>query len=166
MSTLDGDLKTATVSSILAGDSSMATRVSAVRKLQFCAGHRVLGHESKCAMLHGHNYLVYLHARPKQDLDELGRVIDFSVLKGRFLPWIEENWDHGFILFSQDSEAIELLSKVKGQQLFILDVNPTAENLALHILNIVAPALLEDTAVEIHKVVLCETENCSVEVSL
>lgn len=143
-----------------------STLVSAVRKLQFCAGHRVFRHENKCGMLHGHNYLLYLHARPKDGLDKLGRVIDFSVLKGRFLPWIEENWDHGFILFGEDLEALELLQKVEGQKLFILDVNPTAENLALHILNIVAPALLKDTDVEIHKVVLCETENCSVEVSL
>ncbi len=140
----------------------------ATRKLQFCAGHRIYKHESKCRHLHGHNYHLYLHARAKDEnnsLDSLGRVIDFGVLKSRFLPWIEENWDHGFIIWTEDKEAIAALQAVPEQKLFLLDRNPTAENLATYLIDVVAPALLKDDAVSICKIVLYETENCFVEVT-
>ncbi len=139
--------------------------ISAVRKLQFCAGHRLYQHESKCRHLHGHNYKVFLHAQSTSNLDQIGRVIDFSILKGRFLPWIEENWDHGFIVWQGDLEAIAALRAIPDQKLFLLDSNPTAENLALYLLNQVAPKLLAETDVSISKIVLWETENCFVEVT-
>jgi 6-pyruvoyltetrahydropterin/6-carboxytetrahydropterin synthase len=148
--------------------------VAAVRRLQFCAGHRVYKHESKCGHLHGHNYVVFFHARVQAEakqkrgggagLDELGRVIDFAVLKERFAPWIESNWDHGFILWEKDTEAIAALKTLSEQKMFLLKANPTAENMALHLLQVVAPAVLAGSGVEVTKVVLWETENCFVEV--
>jgi 6-pyruvoyltetrahydropterin/6-carboxytetrahydropterin synthase len=99
-------------------------------------------------------------------LDTLGRVIDFGVLKSRLAPWIDENWDHGMILWREDMEAIAAVSILPGQKLFLLPTNPTAENMALHLLRVVAPALLIGTGVTIEKVVLWETENCFTEVSL
>jgi len=140
-------------------------KVTAVRRIQFCAGHRVHRHESKCRNLHGHNYQAFFHAQADQ-LDELGRVIDFSVIKQCMGTWIEENWDHGFIVSKDDTEALAVLRQVNGQKLFVLDVNPTAENMALALLNVVAPKLLAGTGVRISKVVLWETENCFVEVEL
>jgi 6-pyruvoyltetrahydropterin/6-carboxytetrahydropterin synthase len=155
------------------GKTVLITKISAVRKLQFCAGHRVYKHESKCAHLHGHNYLVYIHAQAKDDaegeavsqLDALGRVIDFSVLKEKFSQWIEQNWDHGFILWQEDLEAIAAMKTLPGQKLFLLGKNPTAENLAHYLLAEVAPVLLRDTGVKVVKIVLWETENCFVEVA-
>jgi 6-pyruvoyltetrahydropterin/6-carboxytetrahydropterin synthase len=141
-------------------------RVTAARRLQFCAGHRVHEHESKCRNLHGHNYVVFFHAVSETGLDPLGRVIDFGVLKSRLAPWVEDNWDHGMVLWRGDEEAISALSALPGQKLFLLPTNPTAENMALHLLEVVAPALLADTGVIIEKVVLWETENCFTEVSL
>ena len=82
------------------------------------------------------------------------------------MPWIEENWDHGFIVWKGDEEAISALQAIPEQKLFLLDCNPTAENLALYLLNQVAPKLLSDTGVQLTKIVLWETENCYVEVSL
>ena len=63
--------------------------ISCTRRIQFCAGHRVLGHENKCANAHGHNYVAYISAR-SNDLDKVGRVIDFSVLKEKIGGWIDE----------------------------------------------------------------------------
>lgn len=140
-------------------------RVTAVRRIQFCAGHRVHRHESKCRNLHGHNYQAFFHAEA-DELDELGRVIDFSVLKERMGTWIDENWDHGFVVCKDDTEALAVLRQVTGQKLFVLDVNPTAENMALELLNVVAPMVLAGTGVRMLKVVLWETENCFVEVEV
>jgi 6-pyruvoyl tetrahydropterin synthase/QueD family protein len=79
---------------------------TATRRFQFCAGHRVHQHESKCRNLHGHNYVVLITARGiNSELDALGRVVDFSVLK-QMSFWCEEHWDHGFILKENDVETL------------------------------------------------------------
>lgn len=140
--------------------------ISVGRRLQFCAGHRVFEHESKCRNLHGHNYVAIVEVEPLRGLDPLGRVIDFGVIKRLFADWIEDHWDHGVILWSNDKEAIEAVRSVSGQKFYLLSENPTAENLAAHLLYEVAPRLLSDHQVLAHKVILWETENCFAEVSL
>ncbi len=142
------------------------------RRLQFCCGHRVAGHESKCAHLHGHNYVVYLTAEHKYGhLDSIGRVIDFSVLKDKYKTWIDDNWDHGFVLWVKDDSGIQAMhyfsedarsseNKVDFQQkLFLLRDNPTAENMAAFLLEL-GNDLLDGTDVRMKKVELWETENC------
>ncbi len=140
------------------------------RRIQFCAGHRVMMHESKCAHLHGHNY-VALFTASAEGLDDIGRVIDFGVLKLKLGGWIDKHWDHGFILYEKDNDALDLLEgfepakyrskyNERRQKLYLLPANPTAENMADHLLRIVCPQQLADTGVVVTKVRLWETENC------
>jgi 6-pyruvoyltetrahydropterin/6-carboxytetrahydropterin synthase len=136
-----------------------------VRTVKFSAGHRLWQHESKCAHIHGHNYVVDFHATAEQ-LDSLGRVMDFSVLKEKLGGWIDEHWDHGFICSRNDHEAIDAISRIPGQKLFVMDVNPTAENLALYLLRTIGPQQLAGTGVKLVRVVLSETDNCRAEVTL
>ncbi len=136
-----------------------------MRRVQFCAGHRVYAHESKCRNLHGHNYVAFFHAMSPSGLDALGRVIDFGVLKERLGGWIEDHWDHGMILWKEDPEALAAARTIPDQKLYLLDRNPTAENLATELLHCVAPRALADTGVIVTKVVIWETENCFVEVA-
>lgn len=139
--------------------------ISCVRRLQFCCGHRVYRHESKCAYLHGHNYVVFIHARANE-MDELGRVIDFSVLKERIGGWIDTSWDHGFLLCREDVQGQAALKLMGVNQHVYLMENPTAENMALHLLDKCAEDLMLGTNVEVFKIVLWETENCFAEASL
>src|SRR5690606_32359280 len=101
-----------------------------------------------------------------QELDELGRVIDFSVLKQKIDPWLQEYWDHTFLCFEQDHElrSLETLAP-KKKPWFVCPFNPTAENMALYLFKEILPELLKGTGVSISKVELWETENCKVEVS-
>ncbi len=136
-----------------------------VRRIHFSAGHRLVGHEGACAYLHGHNYIVFIHARG--ELDAVGRVIDFSVLKERVGGWILKNWDHGFIVARHDKDgrrALEAFS-MEGlpQKAYVLDVNPTAENLARFLALDVSPRVLAGTGVRVAKIVVQETENCFAE---
>jgi 6-pyruvoyltetrahydropterin/6-carboxytetrahydropterin synthase len=129
-----------------------------VRRIQFCAGHRVHRHESKCAHPHGHNYVLMVYARPSHGkLDSIGRVIDFSVLKERVGGWIDTFWDHGFIYWKGDEQMAKL---VEGFKSYELPDNPTAENMAKHLVEVVCPKLFCGTDVEVYKVTLWETENC------
>ncbi|ATB29015.1 6-pyruvoyl trahydropterin synthase family protein [Melittangium boletus] len=141
-------------------------QIHAVRRIQFAAGHRVFQHESKCRNLHGHNYVAFFHARAESGLDAIGRVIDFSVLKEKLGGWVDENWDHGFLAWEKDTEALEAIRKVPGQKVYVTKRNPTAENMALELLLEVAPKVLAGTGVTLSRVVLWETENCYAEVQV
>lgn len=137
---------------------------TAVRKIHFCYGHRVMNHESKCATLHGHNGIVWVHATPMKELDQLGRVIDFSVLKDKVGGWVDQYWDHTMILFKEDTITCELVKKAPSyKEAYIMDKNPTAENLAHHLLWEICPKILKGSGVIIHQITFWETENCYAE---
>ena len=122
-----------------------------------------MGHESKCKHVHGHNYVAFITASAPE-LDDLGRVIDFGVLKERIGGWIDEHWDHGFIYNYGDPVAFEIRDLIVAddgttQKAYGLNGNPTAENMAAELLK-VANELLSGTVVKVTKVELWETENC------
>ena len=133
-------------------------RITCTRRIQFCAGHRVYNHESKCRNLHGHNYVALFEA--EAPLDELGRVIDFSVLKEKIGGWIDSHWDHGFLLWENDPEAIAAVGSMPGQKMYQMPYNPTAENMAKYLLEKVCPDTLRGTGVAVTSVRVWETENC------
>lgn len=140
---------------------------SCARKIHFCYGHRVMNHESKCATLHGHNGVFWIHATPVEGLDSLGRVVDFSVLKEKVGSWVDLHWDHTMILYKKDQKTIELVKQAPHfKELFVLDDNPTAENLAKYLLWTVCPEVLKGHSIIVYKVTLWETENCLAEVTL
>lgn len=144
----------------------MNTKTSCVRRIHFCAGHRVLGHENKCATPHGHNYYALLTAEA-ECLDDIGRVIDFSVLKEKVGAWIDQNWDHTFLVYEKDVSLIAALEGIEANKPpYICPFNPTAENMAEYLLKEVAPHLLADSNVQITKVAILETDNCYAEVKL
>lgn len=139
--------------------------ISAVRQIGFDAGHRVYGHESKCATFHGHRYTAEIYCRAK-GLDDLGRVIDFGVIKERIGSWIDQQWDHAMIIWAKDPDLTKIQACSGFKPVFVTDFNPTAENMADFLLRIISPQLLHDSTVEVHKIRLWETPNCYVEVGL
>jgi 6-pyruvoyltetrahydropterin/6-carboxytetrahydropterin synthase len=142
--------------------------ITCSRRLHFCAGHRVLGHENKCANPHGHNYVVWIHAQAPS-LDAIGRVIDFSVLKAKVGGWLDRWWDHTFLVSEQDEAMVDVLIRsLPGQNKapFICTFNPTAEEMARFLLKTVCPEVLEGTGVQVVRVEIYETENCMAEASL
>lgn len=140
-------------------------KVEAARKFHFCSGHRVYGHESKCANLHGHNYHLTVYATT-ESLDHLGRVVDFSVLKNKLDPWLQTNWDHTFLIYDQDREMLEMEEKApKNKPWFLCPFNPTAENMALYLMKKIFPDLLAGTGICISRIELEETKNCKVVIS-
>jgi 6-pyruvoyltetrahydropterin/6-carboxytetrahydropterin synthase len=97
------------------------------RELRFCYGHRLLDYAGKCRHLHGHNGRAVISlAAPT--LDHLGMVCDFSHIKRVVGGWIDEHLDHKMLLHKNDP-ALPFLEQ-QGEPLFVMDVNPTAENIA------------------------------------
>jgi 6-pyruvoyltetrahydropterin/6-carboxytetrahydropterin synthase len=137
---------------------------SCSRKIHFCYGHRVMNHESKCATLHGHNGVIWVHATPISGLDQIGRVVDFSVLKEIVGGWIDLNWDHTMIIYGEDKKTLEILKSAPSYKpVFELPLNPTAENLAKFLLWEICPKILRGSGVIVHKITFWETENCFAE---
>ncbi|REK18550.1 MAG: 6-carboxytetrahydropterin synthase [Planctomycetota bacterium] len=97
------------------------------RQIDFCYGHRLLNYDGKCKFLHGHNGRAVITVEAAE-LDRRGMVVDFSDIKRLVSNWIDENLDHRMILHREDP-AVEVLTKL-GEPLYLVDVNPTAENIA------------------------------------
>lgn len=97
------------------------------RQIDFCYGHRLLNYDGKCRHLHGHNGRAVI-AIESDTLDERGMVLDFSDIKRVVSGWIDEQLDHRMILH-RDDPAVSMLQSL-GEPLFLVDENPTAENIA------------------------------------
>lgn len=97
------------------------------REIDFCYGHRLLNYDGKCRHLHGHNGRVVITLE-SAELDHRGMVIDFSEIKDVVSRWIDDELDHRMIL-RKDDPVVPLL-KQQGEPMFLMDANPTAENIA------------------------------------
>ncbi|WPJ68506.1 hypothetical protein OMDBNIEC_00020 [Salmonella phage STP-SP5] len=175
-----------------------------IRSHEICAGHRVVGHESKCRHLHGHNYKFHFKVSPKiivktlpvemnggtinatmtehGKLDKVGRVIDFSVVKSTLCQWLEDNWDHKFLHWEKDAliQGVKDITGLDEQETYVdadnqndffdsfveLPFNPTAENLAAHMVNVIGPQLLDEHGVQLVECTIEETSKCHVNYSL
>ena len=77
------------------------------KKMEIAGAHKLsLPYESKCANIHGHNWIVTVYCKAKE-LNPDGMVVDFKHIKERIHGYL----DHGFL-----NE--------------LLPFNPTAENIA------------------------------------
>lgn len=86
------------------------------KRLEISAAHRLeLDYESKCTNLHGHNWIVDVYLK-SETLNSSGMIMDFTHIKKKII----DKFDHKII---ND----------------VVDFNPTAENLAKHICDELAP---------------------------
>ena len=122
------------------------------RELNFCYGHRLMDYDGKCRHLHGHNgrALIVLEG---DSLDDRGMLVDFGEIKCKLQAWVDSELDHAMLLRSDDP-ALPALQEW-GEPVYVMAVNPTAENIA---------RLIHDRAREeglpVVEVTLWETEKC------
>ena len=93
----------------------------------FDSGHRLLNYDGKCAYPHGHTYRAEIFLESNK-LNRLGLVYDFTDLKEQIKTWTDDNWDHAFLVNSQDQELIEGLNSTELVRLYkFQDENPSCE---------------------------------------
>ncbi|MFO0923076.1 MAG: 6-carboxytetrahydropterin synthase [Pirellulales bacterium] len=136
-----------------------------MRRIKFCAGHRLHQHGGKCEHFHGHNYVADFFVQGDQQ-DAVGRVVDFAELKTRFKGWLDEFWDHSFLIHVDDLNAKQALEMVKPSRYFVMPYNPTAENMAKYLLEEVCPKILVGTGGRAVRVRIWETDESYAEASL
>ncbi len=137
--------------------------ITCTRRIEFDSAHRILNHESKCKFLHGHRYSLEASFVANK-LDNLGRVIDFGIIRDLLGSWVDEHLDHNTILCRRDENLGEKITAETGQKIYYLEENPTAENIAKHILEEICPKLFAEKNVKCVAIKLYETPNCSVDV--
>jgi 6-pyruvoyltetrahydropterin/6-carboxytetrahydropterin synthase len=125
---------------------------SVSREIEFCYGHRLLNYAGKCRHLHGHNGRVMITFETAA-LDEQGMVLDFSEIKRVVNRWIDDHLDHRMILQRTDP-AVSVLQNL-GEPLFLMEVSPTAENIAKLIFDVA-----QEQGLPVTDVRLWETPRC------
>ena len=109
----------------------------------FSAAHFLRDYNGPCETMHGHNFRVEARVSGTE-LNEIGIVVDFKVIK-KLLREVTARLDH----------------KVLDQIPPFDTLNPTAENIARHIFDEVAPRVAEAGA-RLESVGVWETEGCGV----
>lgn len=122
------------------------------REIRFCYGHRVLNHAGKCKYLHGHNGRAVVTLEAKH-LDAMGMVVDFAEIKKHLGAWIDRHLDHRMLLHVDDP-ALPLLRE-QGEPVYVMDSNPTAENIARLLFDVARQAGLP-----VVEVLFWETDDC------
>jgi 6-pyruvoyltetrahydropterin/6-carboxytetrahydropterin synthase len=122
------------------------------REILFCYGHRLLNYQGKCRHLHGHNGRAVITLEGPE-LDARGMLVDFVEIKEKIQRWIDDNLDHNMLL-SRDDPLLPVLRE-RGERVFVMDDNPTAENIARLIFD-----KTHQLGLPVVEVVLWETENC------
>jgi 6-pyruvoyltetrahydropterin/6-carboxytetrahydropterin synthase len=105
----------------------MSEMYSVTKKIEFCYGHRLLDYDGICKHPHGHNAIAEIEVRT-DSLDPRNMVCDFSDIKRVVKGWIDKNLDHQMILRGDDP-LVEPL-KALGEPVYIVDSNPTVEQIA------------------------------------
>ena len=101
----------------------------------FDAAHFLAGYQGKCKNIHGHRWRVLLQVEAeklKEDAQERGMCMDFSVLKEALKKVIEE-YDHNFLIEKNSLKETTVSALLEeGFSLLELPFRPTAENFARH----------------------------------
>lgn len=135
--------------------------VVVTKEFSFDSAHQLVGHEGKCANIHGHTYKLQVSVKNTPSLEQgatdEGFVIDFGDLKRIVNSVIVDPLDHAFIAQGNEPtlDAISL-SRSKVQ---ILGFRTTVENMAQYICwRLIAEGL------PMHSVKMWETPTGSAEV--
>ncbi len=135
------------------------------RRLEFDAGHRIPNHNSQCKHLHGHRYALEVTLSgdiiTQEGLSEQGMVMDFSDVKRIAKEQVVDAWDHAFLVYRGDKVVLDFLNTLAEHKTVILEVVPTAENLAQVAFDLLAQAYRDtyNNHLTLQRVRLYETPN-------
>src|SRR5690349_10507410 len=112
----------------------MPATIAITRRLEFDAGHRLPNHKSQCRNIHGHRYALEITLSSpvihEDGAADDGMVMDFGDIKRIASEQLVDRWDHAFLVHKDDHVMVDFLAAITGHKTVVLDVVPTAENLA------------------------------------
>ena len=138
-------------------------RLSIMKRFSIAVAHRLYKHEDKCKNIHGHNYKIEVHLEAEK-LDHVGRIVDFTEVKDSIGQWLNNNWDHATIINKEDEEVLNMFIK-SNMKYYVMDTNPTAENMATWLLKEVCNTQIKPN-VKVTKIRVWETDTSYAEASV
>ena len=134
-------------------------KIRVTKIFEFEAAHALDYHDGKCMNIHGHSYKLHVSVkgepiRAKGEAKD-GMVIDFSDLKKIVKSEVVNPFDHALIL-EKDSPYLSPEVR-KRQKLILYDLQPTAENMLIDMVEKINAKLPAD--IQLHHVKLYETSS-------
>lgn len=118
------------------------TAIVVTKEFTFDSAHQLVGHDGKCANLHGHTYRVEVALKNEVIREEdvaskngakTGFVIDFTDLKKIVKDELIDRLDHAFIA-KGDEPALKALQE-SGSKVVVLGFRSTCENMAMYMVH-------------------------------
>lgn len=137
--------------------------ISITKTFTFDSGHRLSNYNGKCRRLHGHTYHCEITIGGVE-LDDLGMVLDFGVLKDIFKEQVDAKFDHRMLLYDKDEYNKKIATAITpdADSICWVGYNPTAENIGKDIFGIIQAGL--PIGISVLKVKLYETPTSFVEI--
>ncbi len=107
------------------------------RNFHWEMGHRLPFHTSGCANVHGHSYTLWVEL--EGDCDEHGMLMDYGDLKSAVMPVLDP-LDHAFMVDEGDTLMLDFFATT-GMKIYRVPFHSTAENIARHLLDLIAAQL-------------------------
>ena len=106
-------------------------KIRITKEFSFEMAHALMGHDGKCANIHGHSYLLSVTLTGFAIQDDThpknGMIMDFADLKKLIKDLIVEPFDHALVLY----EKHDICHSDSPQKLIKLPFQPTCENLVV-----------------------------------
>jgi 6-pyruvoyltetrahydropterin/6-carboxytetrahydropterin synthase len=123
------------------------TNIRVTREFRFEMAHSLWNYDGPCKNIHGHSYKLYVTVigKPSEDSSDPknGMVIDFSDLKKIIDENVIDYFDHSVIISSKaDNPELKKISEM-FDKFYIVDYQPTCENLVNQIARIIKEKLPE-----------------------
>ena len=84
---------------------------------------------------------------------------EISDIKAKLCMWLEDQWDHKTLIWENDPWA-KVLPNI-DPTIVIVPFNPTAENIAQHLVEVIGPQQLAGTGIKLVHCDVEETRKCS-----
>lgn len=127
---------------------NMSRKIRVTKRFTFEMAHALRCHDGLCAHIHGHSYVldVTLEGMPAQSHGDPkdGMVIDFADLKKIVKSLVVDVYDHALVLHERERSTINSEEPLFGRTIFT-QWQPTCENMLLHIVELLAPAMPEQS---------------------
>lgn len=137
---------------------SCAIMICLTKIFRFEAAHALYGYPGGCSKLHGHSYELHVTVSSglpgNNYITGQGMIMDFKEIKKR-VGEVVAGLDHKLLLSKE--YLIQTSGNFSNDELVVMEVEPTAENLLIYLRNEIALGLPHDIVLQ--KLVLWETRD-------
>ncbi len=134
-------------------------KIRVTKSFTFEMAHALWNYDGPCRNIHGHSYQLYVtiigETSSDQNSPKLGMVMDFSDLKAIVKKEVVDRFDHSVVISSRASQPEIKRVEQMFDKFYIVDYQPTCENLVLDMAMRIRKAL--PPKVSLHSLKLIET---------